>query len=360
MKILIISPPNFKVTNYNTINSGSIEQFTYALSESLAKRGHKVTLFATKDAQKPKNVSVKYVFNSPPKNYYQLPSNVVLANQMIQAASALKDVDKYDYISNHTITGIPVIELVKSKNNSFSTSTTIHWRGSDPRLKPVLNQYPNHPLILISQHAKNQFIGKNVLGVIHHGIKLNQWPFQKNKKDYLLFVGKIIPEKGVDLVIKAARKLNTKLLIAGRIIKERNPLYFETQIKPFLSERIKYLGEVSGVKKVKLFKNAKAFIGPGRWTEPFGIVFIEAQACGTPVIAWNPGSSNDSVIDNVTGYIIKAKTESEAVPELINKIKLIDKINNQKCRQNIVDNYSIEKTAENYEKIILKQLINSK
>lgn len=361
LKILIIAPTNFKVTDQNAINSGSIEQHTYLLAEALANRGHMVTLFATKDAGCPNNVTRHYTFKSSPKNYYNLDANHVFSRDFIQVTSALKLSKKYEYISCHTMSGIAIIELLKSQGVPIVGSTTIHWRTTDKRLNPLLNQYPEHPLVVISRHTSYELMDKNnVMGVVHNGLKIEQWPFKKTKKDYLLFVGKLIPEKGVDLVVKAANRLNMNLIIAGRKMDERYPSFFNEYIKPYLNNKIRYVGEVSGKQKISLFKNAYAFISPGRWAEPFGIVFIESQACGTPVIAWNPGASNDPIIDGKTGFIINAKTDEEAVDEICNKVKDIHLINPVDCRLNIKRNYTIEHTARTYEEVMYKQIKDEK
>ena len=356
LKILVISPTNFKVCDHNAINSGSIEQFTYILSEELAKRGHQVTLFATKDSQLPNGVKLGYVFKNTPSNYYHLDPSEIWTRDLVQASSALKHACKFDYVINHTMGGIPIIELLKAEKFPIISSTTIHWRFTDKRLVPLLNMYRNHPLIVISRHAKKGLHKNNVKGLVPYGLKPAQWPFTPKKQDYLLFVGKIIPDKGVDLAIKVARKLGKKLIIAGRVINERYPKYFDKEIAPYLNHKIKYVGEISGSTKIDLFKNAEAFLSPGRWSEPFGVVFIEAQACGTPVIGWNPGSSNDSIIDKQTGFVINAKNDSKAIDEIVMKLKKIDTINPYMCRKNVEENFTIEKTANEYEKIISKQI----
>jgi len=339
------------------MNSGSVEQHTYLLSEALAKRGHKVTLFATKDADCPPGVKLSYVFRSTPKNYYNLDTNHVFARNFIQVTTALENSKKYDYISCHTMTGIAVMELLKSQGIPIVGSTSIHWQTRDKRLQPLLSEYPHHPLIAVSKHMNNYLKDRNnVAGVIRYGLKLKEWPYKSKKQDYILFVGKIIPEKGVDLVVQAAKIANLPLIIAGRRIDERYPDFFDKEIKPYLNDKIKYVGEVVGKEKLKLFKNAFAFVSPGRWEEPFGIVFIEAQACGTPVIAWNPGSSNDSIINGKTGFAIKAKDDKNAIKQIVRALTKIPKIKPIDCRNNVKEHYTIEKTAEKYEQIMYRQI----
>ncbi|MFI5241004.1 MAG: glycosyltransferase, partial [Microgenomates group bacterium] len=340
LKILIVAPTNFKVVDHNTLNSGSIEQHTYLLSEALAKRGHEVTLFSTKDSGCPKGVKLAYTFKTTPRNYYKLDKTQVFARDFIQVTSALKNSKKYDYVSCHAISSIATVELLKSQGVPVVGSTTMHWRTNDPRVEPLLLQYPKHPLIVISRHANKILIKKNnILGIVHHGLKINQWKYSDKKSKYLLFVGKLIPEKGVDIAVQVAKKTGLSLLIAGRIMEERYPGFFKEKIKPYLNDKIKYLGEVTGKNKVNLFKNAFCFLGPGRWAEPFGIVFIESQACGTPVIAWNPGSSNDSIIQGKTGFIIKAKNDNEAIERIIKAVKMIPKISSANCLENVKNEY---------------------
>jgi|SRR3989339_295496 len=351
LKISIIAPPHFQALNPNCKNTGSIENHACLLAQALAGRGHEVTLFAAEDSNcHNRNVKLKSVFRSP-KNYYALTPDEVRRKEEIHVIEARKELSKDPnaVISNHTMTGIRIIGNSPDDKRAVST---IWWPITDRRVRPYLDETKHHNLIAISKHQIANLPNSKFIERIPPGVDIDDWPYTPNKEEFLLFVGKIMPQKGVDLAIQAALRMGKKLIIAGRIISERYPEYFEESIKPYLGRQIEYVGEVSGQKKIHLFSKAQSFISPGRWAEPFGIVFIEAQACGTPAIAWNPGSSNDSIIHGKTGFIIDAKNDSQAIHELTQAIEKIDTINPLDCRKNVEDHFTIERTAIRYEKVL--------
>lgn len=354
MRIFILAPPHFCSCCPDLMNSGSIEQLAFRTADSLARLGHRVTLFSCGDSSVSDIFDVDYFFPCSLENYYSKDSGSVMAREFIHGLEFLKKLPKSSefYVINHMMSGIPILEFFKSQTGFKNFCSTIHWPLDDRRLKPFLEAYPTHPLVGESRHQKNLLSNNNFLGLAPPGIDLSLWSYSPIKKNYVLYVGKIIPEKGVDLLVRAVSEMDGELFICGRIIEERYPGYFDSKIKPFLSEKIKYLGEISGDFKYKLFAEAKVFVSPGRWAEPFGVVYLEAQACGTPIICWNPGSTNDFVVDGKTGYILRAKTDDEAIGELKGKIKLSPSLLPEACRKNVEDNFSIEKTALAYESIL--------
>lgn len=180
------------------------------------------------------------------------------------------------------------------------------------------------------------------VGTVYNGIDVNLFPFSEEHEDFLLFVGRIVPEKGAHIAIEVAKKTNHKLIIIGPIYSDSKE-YFETKIKPHLNDQIQYLGFMDHKKVVKYFARAKAFLMPIQWEEPFGLTMIEAMACGTPVIAFARGSIPEVVAHAKTGFVVKSKKE------MINALSLVDKIDRTNCRKRVEENFSIDTMTEGYE-----------
>jgi len=202
-------------------------------------------------------------------------------------------------------------------------------------------------------HTQNQFyvsISNNqrkpapqlpYIGTIYNGIDLNEFTFSEKHQDYLLFVGRIVPEKGAHKAVELAKKTKHKLIIIGPTYPDQL-YYFENKIKPHLNDQIKYLGFMDHKHLVKYFQGAKAFLMPIDWEEPFGLTMIEAMACGTPVIATRKGSVPEIVAHGKTGFIV------DSMKEMIAATAKIDKIDRQQCRNHVQENFTIQTMVQNY------------
>jgi len=180
---------------------------------------------------------------------------------------------------------------------------------------------------------------------IYNGIDIERFPFNYKPKDYLAFLGRMSPEKGPVEAIKIAKKAKMKLIMAAKIDLVDQE-YFAREVKPLIDDKqIKFIGEVNHQGKVKLLKNAKALITPIQWEEPFGLFFVEAMACGTPVIAFRMGSVPEVVKDGKTGFIVKN------IKEAVEAVKNIDQIKREDCRIWVEKNFPIKKMVDDYEKI---------
>ena len=189
---------------------------------------------------------------------------------------------------------------------------------------------------------------------IYNGVNLNRLNFNQKKKNYLIWLGRSSPSKGAREAILAAKKAKTKLILAGRIDKNSVKAieYFEKEIKPRLSKNIKYIGEINDSQKSRVLGEARALLCPLLWEEPFGLMMVEAMACGTPVIAFDRGSAREVVKQGKTGFIVSN------VNEMVEAIKKIDQIKPNDCRKWVEDNFSVKKMVDNYERLyqrIIKQ-----
>lgn len=343
--ICIISPPHFKQCMPNQENTGSIEQYCYALAEEFARLGKRVILWGNGNAPKDKNFTLGYYFNSCPNNYYNLSPQIVTNHEIIHVSKCLQNV-KAKYYLNHCISGIPLLEMLRNKKR-VHLNTTLHWNIEEARIGDYIRAFPEHNYITISKHQTKQLQVK-FKNYIHPGIDTSDWHKEIKKEDYLLFLGRIMPCKGPDLAVEVARQTRNKMYIAGRKMDERFPDYFNTKIEPFLGSDIRYLGEICGESKKRIIQKAKCVLCLGRWAEPFGLVMLEAALSGTPVIAWNPGSENEVIKHNINGFIINKIDEDKVVKKALLYLNKIDLLDINKSYKELKEEYDITRSAEKY------------
>jgi glycosyltransferase involved in cell wall biosynthesis len=339
---------------------GGTELVAYNLSEGLVKRGHQVTVFASGDS----NVSGKLISAWPKHLIKEKINNKVIPWNnahfpLLNLYEAFSRADEFDIIHVHENSSILsgfFIDLIKTP-----VVTTLHDPFPNSKSKDKIatfNKFKKHNYISISNtHRKSAPLKLNFVDTVYNGINLKKYKFQKKPKgNYLVWLGRIYPTKGVAEAIKIAKKTNKKLILAGNIAKNSPASYdyFEQKIKPqFKKGKVEYVGEVNLSQKNKLLKNAFAFLNPIQWEEPFGLVMIEAMACGTPVIAFNRGAVPEIIKHGKTGFVVKNEKE------MVNAVKKIHKIKRQDCRIWAEKNFSVKKMTIEYEKIY-KKLIERK
>lgn len=348
LKIAQVSPLWYSVP---PIGYGGTESVVSKLTEGLIKRGHKVTLFASGDSKtKAKLISVinenLYSLNTP----WSAPNYNIL--NLIEAFSHEKE---FDIIHTH----IDKFDLLFRSHSKVPTIATLHniiwatWKektGEWHDLQALVQNYsrfPKLPYISISDKYRKICPAKiNFAKTIYHGIKIENFTFNPHPDDYFVWFGRITEIKGPHIAVKLAKRLGLKLVIAGVFRSKTDKKFFDEHIKPNLSNKIKFIGAItSNEEKSKLLGNAKALIYPLLWDEPFGIVLIETQACGTPVIALNRGAAKEIVKDGKTGFIVKDEKE------MMESISRIDSLSRQDCRKWVEDNFTVEKMVENHEKL---------
>jgi glycosyltransferase involved in cell wall biosynthesis len=228
-----------------------------------------------------------------------------------------------------------------------------------------LSRFKHHSFIALSNQMKKSNLKLNFADTIYHGINVLSFPFEENPSDYLLFMGRLVPEKGLYDAIKTSIVLKTKLKIGTQLSSEvLKSFYYINKIKPiikkpFIDNPKLFLGE----EKRSVYKKALALLFPIHWDEVFGMVMIEAMACGTPVIAYNRGSVPEVVRDGVTGFVIEPEEskhdskfiiKKKGVEGLIEAVKRIGEIDRRACRKHVEENFSIEKMVDSYERLYAK------
>lgn len=253
---------------------------------------------------------------------------------MFQAAAA----GQYDILHIHPADRALPLTLSHLK---VPTVYTLHdpiypWRAEIFKMFQSPNQY----FVSISDAQRKPAPDLNYLATIHNGIDLSLFPFAEASDDYFVFVGRLHLEKGVAEAVAAARQAGAKLLIIGPPVTGD---YWDRQIKPYLNDRIKYVGHVPYNELFRYYQKAKAILVPIQWEEPFGLVMIEAMACGAPVIAFRKGSVPEVVIDGKTGFIVNT------VGEMAKAMNKIAALNRKDCRDRVKSNFSLERMIDRYE-----------
>src|SRR3989344_858905 len=316
------------------------------LTEEFINRGHEVTLFATGDSKtKAKLVSIFPTSLTNDKNPPLPQPFVSLWNTLLAASHG----SEFDIIHSHTIStvfGMPFVgetPVVETLHSSLSTP-----EKNTANLRFVSEQFQKINYVSVSNNQLqefNKFYKNNATKSrnIYNGIPVERFEFENTPKDYLLYIGYINKNKGADTAVRVARKLGMKLILAGANYFEEE--FFEKEIKPYLNDKIKYIGPIDFKEKIELYKNAYATLAPISWSEPFGLTLVESQASGTPVIAFNKGAASEIIDNGKTGYVV------ESEEEMINKVKEVETLNRQDCREWVEKNFSVRKMVDEYEKL---------
>lgn len=272
-------------------SSGSIEQLVWLLTEELVRRGHDVTLFATGDSCTSARLDAVY-----PAGYDEFDTGVSdwRFRETMHAASAFAQADRFDIIHTHLYHyALPFTRFVPTP-----VVQTYHVMPNDD----VIAEYARRPdvhVAAISRYQKDAFSGITNVSVVHHGIDTDAFPFRAERAEYLLFLGRIIPRKGAEHAIRLARAAGMRLVIAGGGEEQ----YIRETITPFVDGRtVAYVGHVGVAERNQLLRGAAALLFPAVAPEPFGLVMIEAMACGVPVVALDCGPVPEIVDQGVTGF----------------------------------------------------------
>jgi len=219
---------------------------------------------------------------------------------------------------------------------------TLHGRLDLPELHPVYDEYRDMPVVSISRAQRAPLPALNWQGVVHHGLPAERYRFQPDRGDYLAFLGRISPEKRVDRAIDIATRAGLPLRIAAKVDRADRE-YFENVIEPLLDvPGVEYLGEIGDEEKSDFLGNARALLFPIDWPEPFGLVMIEAMACGTPVIAYRNGSVPEVVEHGATGFIVERREDA------ISAVDRVDSLSRSRCRETFERRFTAQRMASDY------------
>jgi len=217
-------------------------------------------------------------------------------------------------------------------------------------------RFLHHSYVSISNSFRQSDLKLNFVETVYHGIDLSEYPFNEKSGEEFLFLGRLVPEKGLHNAIAAVKAAGVRLTVSVNIPKEGEiDPYYESIKSDIQGASCNVLPVVDKARRIELYRNAKALLFPIEWEEPFGIVLIEAMACGTPVIAYNRGSVSEIVVDGVTGYVVNSQ---EGVPGLQKAMGLIQNIRRENCRKHVEELFSAEIMTKNYE-FLYKKIVGS-
>lgn len=368
LKIAQLSTPFISVPPQNY---GGTELVVHNITEELVKRGHEVTLFAPGDSKTQAKLVSVYEKSLTPlemeKQFSPLALKLFWMHSLPTLMHAILPFEKareFDIIHNHIhYVGLLYAQLIKTP--------TLHTYHGDftgalqsPIEKEILDKYKTQPWTAISEtQKKNCSLDLNFVSVIHHGVPLEKFEFNKSPGDYLVWLGRITAKKGVKEAIQVAKLTNKKLIIAG-VIHPRDQNFYESEIEPQIDNKLIFFkGGLDFIKKVELLKNARILLYPVSWEEPFGLVMVEAMATGTPVIGLAHGAVKEIIQNNETGFLISDTDDKIArMVESVKKIYDMDQVTYEQMRyagrKRVEENFTVEKMVDNYEKVYYSLIKN--
>jgi glycosyltransferase involved in cell wall biosynthesis len=315
---------------------GGTERVVSYLTEELVRQGNDVTLFASGDSKTAAKLvrCCDMALRLNPTFLDPLPFHVIMLEEVRRRA------EEFDVLHFH----IDFLHGPLVRDFARRTVTTLHGRLDLPNVVPFYHVFRELPLVAVSGDQRNYLHSANWLGTIHHGLPRDLLPFQpKASGGYLAFLGRIAPEKRPDRAIEIAVKAGMPLKIAAKVDRV-DQAYWDEKIHPLIraNANVEYLGEIAEHEKADFLGQATALVFPVDWPEPFGLVMIEAMACGTPVIAFRCGSVPEVVENGVSGFVV------ESVKQAATVVKRVASLDRAKVRAAFEQRFTIERTANDY------------
>ena len=339
LKLAIVAPPWFDVPPQGY---GGIERVCYYLARGLAERGHDVTLVGAGSG----DAGTAFIATSPlPASESHTMGDVL--PEMIHAArssQALAELE-LDLVHDHSLAG-----PLTARGPGPPTLITAHG--------PVDGEFGSYfraladdvGLVAISESQRRSAPDLPWVATIHNSLDVNEYPFVADKRDYVAFVGRMTPDKGVAEAIDAARLAGRRLVLAAKCAEVEERQYFEREVEPKLGDDIEWIEDADADRAISILMHARCTLFPIQWREPFGMVMIESMACGTPVVALRNGSVPEVIEDGVTGFI------REELHELPDAIERTDELDPHACRDRVTELFDVPLMVSRYEDAYRKML----
>jgi glycosyltransferase involved in cell wall biosynthesis len=317
---------------------GGTERVVHYLTEELVRLGHEVVLFASGDSQ----TSAELFPCVPEALRFAGHQGDPTIHEVIQIHRVIEQLDRFDILHFHTghfhfpaLAHLPVPFL-----------NTMHGPLTHPDQALLYRHFDQVPLVSISDAQRQPIPHAHWLGTIHHGLPSDLYRFEPRPHDYLAFVGRVSPEKRLDRAIEIAMAVGLPLKVAAKIDRVDQAYYHET-IEPLLQGNplVEFIGEVDDAGKQELYGHARALLFPIDWPEPFGLVMIEANACGTPVIAWRNGSTPEVIQHGINGFLV------DSIEEAVAAVRRVDSLDRARVRANFEVRFSATRQAREYEQL---------
>lgn len=314
------------------------ERVVASLVTELHRRGHKVTLFAAGDLR----VDCELV-PIVPESLWSIGYRGNTANYIALAIAAVwREHARFDIIHSH----LETIAFPMARHCPTPVVSTLHGRLDTAGTPELMREFTDIPLVAISQSQRRWFNDNNWVATIHHGLDMEAVPFSSQPGDYLAFVGRTAPEKGIRQSIELARHVGMTLRIAAKVYDETEQKHYDEVVAPAVKEGIaEFLGELPPARRDPLMAGARATLMLGQWPEPFGLVAIESLATGTPVIARRAGALTETIEHGVDGFLVDDLSEAALA------VQLVGDLDRAKIRERALERFSPQRMVDEYEAV---------
>ncbi|HEX2227595.1 MAG TPA: glycosyltransferase family 4 protein [Candidatus Binatia bacterium] len=313
---------------------GGTERVVSYLTEELVAQGHDVTLFASGDSV----TNARLVASSPDALRSAQYVSDPLAYHFVQLEQVFAQSESFDVIHFHN----DYLHYPLSRRHNTPHLTTLHGRLDMPELAQLYEIFADVPIVSISNAQRKPLSWANWQRTVYHGLPTDLYTARQEQGSYLAFLGRICPEKRLDRAIQIAQQFGMTLKVAAKVDAADRHYYGEV-IEPLLDEiSVEFIGEVNEDGKQEFLSNAYALLLPIDWPEPFGLVIIEAMACGTPVIAYPHGSIPELIENGVTGFIV------ENIDQAAQALQTVPNVDRRLCRQRFEERFSAARMAQDY------------
>jgi glycosyltransferase involved in cell wall biosynthesis len=313
---------------------GGTERVVSYLTEQLVRQGHEVTLFASGDSE----TKARLVAGCRRSLRLDKHCQNQLAHHFVMLERVFKRAAEFDIIHFH----IDYLHFALSRREAVTQVTTLHGRLDLPDLVPLYQEFRDMPVISISNGQREPLPWANWQATVYHGLPADIYRFRPEPGNYLAFLGRISPEKRVDRAIEIAKQVGMPLKIAAKIDRVDKD-YFESEIAPLLhNSLVEFVGEISEGEKDEFLGNAYALLFPIDWPEPFGLVMIEAMACGTPVIAYRGGAVPEVMEQGHTGFIVHGSEDA------VEAVRHVAHLSRERCREVFERRFTATRMAHDY------------
>jgi glycosyltransferase involved in cell wall biosynthesis len=313
---------------------GGTVRVVHYLTEELVREGHDVTLFASGDSQ----TSAELVACTP--RSLRTDESVIdpIAHQVVQLEAVAAQSARFDIVHWH----VDYFHFPMSRRLGVPNVTTLHGRLDIQDLGPVYEEFGDMPVVSISDDQRLPLPQANWAATVYHGMPLDELMPHSKPGEYLAFLGRISPEKRADRAIEVALRSGMPLRIAAKV-DEMDREYFEKEIEPLLdADHVNFIGEIGPEEKNEFLGQARALLFPIDWSEPFGLVMIEAMACATPVIAYRSGSVPEVIAEGVSGFVVD---DIESATTAVGRLAELDR---RAVRADFENRFSAERMAHDY------------
>ncbi|MBS4730716.1 glycosyltransferase family 4 protein [Mycobacterium sp. SM1] len=344
LRVALVAPPYFDVPPRSY---GGVEAVVADLADALVARGHDVTVLGAGEP----GTTARFLalWERPIGERLGEPYPEIMHALKVRSAIAqLAAGHGLDIVHDHTFAG--VLNAPSYHRLGVSTVVTVHG-PLDNDLYPYYRELGDDvALVAISDRQRELAPDLSWVGRVHNALRVEHWPFRADKGDYALFLGRFAPYKGAHLALRAAHQAGIPLVLAGKCSEPSEKAYFHERVCQLLTDHDRLVGEADAASKRNLLAGARCLLFPIRWEEPFGIVMIEAMACGTPVVALRGGAVAEIVVDGVTGFICDDPAD---LAGLIARASTIDPA---ACRAHVAANFGVRQFGSSYERIYRRAL----